>query len=55
MSGTLSGIDSASALRLLKLMRDVVRTGLTVAAVIHQPRQEIVNLVDDLILLGKGV
>lgn len=50
----LAGIDSSSALRLLKLLRQLVHGGLPVAAVIHQPRQEVVNLVDDLILLAKG-
>jgi hypothetical protein len=38
----------------MQLLRGIASHGLTVAAVIHQPRQTIADLVDDLILLGKG-
>lgn len=36
-----SGLDSAGALSLCKTLKDITDLGLTVVAVIHQPRPEI--------------
>lgn len=46
-----SGLDSTSALAVMQLLHRLARLGLTVAAVIHQPRPEVYVLCDQLILL----
>ena len=46
-----SGLDSTSALVVMQLLHRLARLGLTVAAVIHQPRPEVYVLCDQLILL----
>lgn len=46
-----SGLDSSSALSLVQLLYQLSRSGLTVAAVIHQPRPEVFRLFDHLVLL----
>jgi hypothetical protein len=35
-------------------LHDIAKMGITVVAVLHQPRYEILSLCDDLLLLGKG-
>jgi len=49
-----SGIDSSSALNVAEIIQDLAKTGLTCAAVIHQPRAEIFDLIDDMIILIRG-
>ena len=50
-----SGVDSTTSLEICSILREVAdRTQMTVAMVIHQPRVEIWNALDELLLLGKG-
>lgn len=49
-----SGLDSNAALEVCKTLRAIADLGLTVVAVIHQPRLEIFNTFDDLLLLAPG-
>jgi ABC-type multidrug transport system ATPase subunit len=49
-----SGLDSSSALSLFQLLKELAAGGLTVVAVVHQPRAEVFAATDDLIVLGTG-
>ena len=49
-----SGLDSTSSLQLIKALRATAKQGITVAAVLHQPRYEMFCLFHDVLLLGKG-
>ncbi|KAG2383010.1 hypothetical protein C9374_004977 [Naegleria lovaniensis] len=49
-----SSLDSYSSFEVAKSMKDIARSGITVVAVVHQPRYEIFQMFDDVILLGKG-
>ena len=49
-----SGLDSAAALEVCRTLRAVADLGLTIVAVIHQPRAEIFRSIDDLLLLAPG-
>lgn len=49
-----SGLDSTAALEVCRTLRAIADLGLTVVAVIHQPRREIFESVDDLLLLAPG-
>lgn len=49
-----SGLDSSAALEVCNTLRAIADLGLTVVAVIHQPRQEIAAQFDDLLLLTPG-
>ena len=49
-----TGLDATAAYKVIELLQETARRGITVVCVIHQPRQEILELVDDLILLGRG-
>ncbi len=49
-----SGLDSSSALSLFQLLKELAVGGLTVVAVVHQPRAEVFAATDDLIVLGAG-
>jgi ABC-type multidrug transport system ATPase subunit len=50
-----SGLDSTASAEVVKALARVTHgKGITVAAVIHQPRYEIFTLFDDILLLGKG-
>ena len=49
-----SGLDSAAALEVCRTLRAIADLGLTVVAVIHQPRLEIFDSFDDLLLLAPG-
>jgi len=49
-----SGLDAASAKDLMAALQRVARRGLIVVAVIHQPRYEIYEMIDDLLLLRTG-
>ena len=49
-----SGLDSFAAQQVMKLLRKLASSGVTVISVIHQPRGSIYNLFDDLILVAQG-
>jgi ABC-type multidrug transport system ATPase subunit len=49
-----SGLDSTSTEALVKNLKALAQSGLTVVMVIHQPRYEAWQLIDDIILLNKG-
>ena len=50
-----SGLDSAASKALMAALQAVARSGVTVAAVLHQPSHEIFDgYFDDLLLLGRG-
>ncbi len=49
-----SGLDSSSALSLFQLLKELAAGGLTVVAVVHQPRAEVFAAMDDLIVLSGG-
>ena len=50
-----SGLDSSSAMVVMTSLNNLVRNqGMTVCSVIHQPRQQIFEQFDSLILLGVG-
>lgn len=47
-----SGLDASSALSIMRLLASIARIGVTVICVLQQPRTEILNILDDLLLLG---
>ena len=49
-----SGLDATSSMELVSTLRAIAELGLTVVAVIHQPRYEIFEMFHDLLLLAKG-
>jgi ABC-type multidrug transport system ATPase subunit len=50
-----TGLDATTALSAMVALRSLAQQrGLTCFAVIHQPRQEIIEAIDDIILLGRG-
>eukprot|EP01028_Stygiella_incarcerata_P010968 TRINITY_DN598_c0_g2_i3.p1 TRINITY_DN598_c0_g2~~TRINITY_DN598_c0_g2_i3.p1 ORF type:complete len:820 (+),score=195.49 TRINITY_DN598_c0_g2_i3:24-2483(+) len=49
-----SGLDSTQAESVMASMKNIAACGLTVVAVVHQPRQEIFEMIDDILLLGRG-
>ena len=49
-----SGLDSATSMSLLNCLLEVSKKGVNVVATLHQPRQEIFNLLSCLILLAPG-
>lgn len=49
-----SGLDATAAHSLMKLLHSISRTGIIVICVIHQPRVEIFDLLDDLLVLNAG-
>ena len=49
-----SGLDSTAALDIMKLLMAICRLGVTVACIIHQPRIEIFQCLDDILLLANG-
>ncbi|KAK1987777.1 hypothetical protein LZ30DRAFT_756446 [Colletotrichum cereale] len=49
-----SGLDATAASSMMRTLKAVARLGITVIVVIHQPRTEIFDLFDNLILLGNG-
>jgi ABC-type multidrug transport system ATPase subunit len=49
-----SGLDSTTSAELMQYLHRLTATGLTIAAVIHQPRIEVFLGVDDVIFLGRG-
>jgi hypothetical protein len=49
-----SGLDSASSMLVVNALHVLASKGVTVSTTIHQPRQEILNLMDNLVLLAPG-
>lgn len=49
-----SGLDATAAGSVMRILSALSRIGLTIITIIHQPRQEIFESIDDLILLGNG-
>lgn len=49
-----SGLDATAASSMMRTLKAVARLGITVVVIIHQPRTEIFDLFDNLILLGNG-
>lgn len=49
-----SGLDSTSALSIVQMLRELTHLGITVVCIIHQPRTEIFDSIDQLMLLSQG-
>lgn len=49
-----SGLDATSAASMMRTLKALARLGISVIVIIHQPRSEIFDLFDTLILLGNG-
>ncbi|ORY53533.1 PEP carboxykinase-like protein [Rhizoclosmatium globosum] len=49
-----SGLDSTAALDAINIMSSISRLGLTIVAVIHQPRLEIFEAFDDVLMIAPG-
>ena len=49
-----SGLDATSASSIMSILRAVSSLGITVVTIIHQPRHEIFEALDGIILLGAG-
>ena len=51
---TCTGLDSASALEILKILRRLADSGRSIVITIHQPRSEIFHAFDKVLLLCNG-
>jgi ABC-type multidrug transport system ATPase subunit len=49
-----SGLDATSALSIIEILKELSRLGITVVCIIHQPRLEIFQSLDRLLLLTAG-
>ena len=49
-----SGLDSATSVSVIHILHRLSNLGVNITATLHQPRQEILNLMHDLILLAPG-
>eukprot|EP00698_Gefionella_okellyi_P012708 TRINITY_DN3436_c0_g3_i2.p1 TRINITY_DN3436_c0_g3~~TRINITY_DN3436_c0_g3_i2.p1 ORF type:complete len:1137 (-),score=253.62 TRINITY_DN3436_c0_g3_i2:2148-5558(-) len=49
-----SGLDAATALSVMKSLRDLANAGKTIICTIHQPRADVFNSLDCVMLLAKG-
>ncbi|KAH7160760.1 hypothetical protein EDB81DRAFT_839237 [Dactylonectria macrodidyma] len=49
-----SGLDATAASSIMRTLKAIARLGISIIVIIHQPRTEIFELFDDLILLGNG-
>lgn len=49
-----SGLDSFSAFKVMELLRNLTKSGITIVCTIHQPSSEIWNLLDKIMVLVKG-
>ena len=54
LSEPTSGLDSATSISLLHSLHQLSSIGVNIVATLHQPRQEILDLIDNLILLAPG-
>ncbi|CAN8106288.1 unnamed protein product [Discula destructiva] len=49
-----SGLDATAASSIMRTLKAIARLGISVIVVIHQPRMEIFEMIDDLILFANG-
>jgi ABC-type multidrug transport system ATPase subunit len=49
-----SGLDATAAASIMSTLKALTRLGMTIVTIIHQPRQEIFESLDSLVLLGAG-
>jgi len=49
-----SGLDATAASSIMRTLKALARLGISVIVIIHQPRMEIFDMIDDLVLLGNG-
>ncbi|KAJ4269974.1 hypothetical protein NW762_001646 [Fusarium torreyae] len=49
-----SGLDATAASSIMRTLKAIARLGISIIVIIHQPRSEIFDLFDNLILLGNG-
>ncbi|KAI0426267.1 hypothetical protein F5Y09DRAFT_70960 [Xylaria sp. FL1042] len=49
-----SGLDATSASSIMRTLKAIARLGISVIVIIHQPRMEIFEMLDELILLASG-
>ncbi|KAI1772309.1 hypothetical protein F4818DRAFT_182589 [Hypoxylon cercidicola] len=49
-----SGLDATAASSIMRTLKAIARLGISVIVIIHQPRMEIFEMLDDLILLASG-
>jgi ABC-type multidrug transport system ATPase subunit len=49
-----SGLDATSSLQVLRVLKSLRRKGHTIICTIHQPREEIFQMIDNLLLMTKG-
>ncbi|KAJ3047500.1 hypothetical protein HK097_011489 [Rhizophlyctis rosea] len=49
-----SGLDSTAALSVARILHSISRLNLTIVAVVHQPRYEIFETFDDLLMIAPG-
>lgn len=49
-----SGLDSTTSLAIVRSLKKMTQLGITIVMVIHQPRQSLISLFDDVLLLGRG-
>lgn len=49
-----SGLDATAAASIMATLKALSRLGMTIVTIIHQPRQEIFESLDSLVLLGAG-
>ncbi|CAN0512605.1 unnamed protein product, partial [Ectocarpus sp. 12 AP-2014] len=49
-----TGLDAATALRVMVLLKGVASRGTTVLCSLHQPRPRVLNLLDNVMLLSRG-
>lgn len=49
-----SGLDSVSALEVMRYIRKLTDSGMVTICSIHQPSSEIMDLIDDIVLLSHG-
>ncbi|KAJ3361847.1 hypothetical protein HDU91_003704, partial [Kappamyces sp. JEL0680] len=49
-----SGLDSTSSLEVMDMLDKISKIGMTIVAVIHQPRAEIFNKFDDVLMIAPG-
>ncbi|KAK4183830.1 hypothetical protein QBC35DRAFT_442609 [Podospora australis] len=49
-----SGLDATAASSIMRTLKAIARLGISVITIIHQPRMEIFEMLDNLILLGNG-
>lgn len=49
-----SGLDATNTRELVSCLHKIAQSGVTVIAVLHQPRYEVFEMFDDILLLSSG-